>query len=60
LWELDGDRKGPICRGELGDAEDVLSEKGLELGLGRIMEVVKQGGGDVYFSCVAVTAEEES
>lgn len=60
LWEFDGARKGPICRGELGEEEDVLSEKGLGLGLGRIMEVVKQGNGDVYFSCVAVTAEEGS
>ncbi|QGI83986.1 hypothetical protein CEK26_010705 [Fusarium fujikuroi] len=35
LWELDGRRKGPIRRGDLEDNEDVLSPKGLALGIAR-------------------------
>ncbi|PNP61570.1 hypothetical protein FNYG_13720 [Fusarium nygamai] len=35
LWELDGRRKGPIRRGDLEDSEDVLSPKGLALGIAR-------------------------
>lgn len=31
LFELDGDRMGPICRGRLEMDEDVLSEKGRKI-----------------------------
>lgn len=56
LWELEGSRKGPLLRGVLGESEDVLSERGLEMGLGRVIEMEKQsGGGDLRFSCIALT-----
>jgi ubiquitin carboxyl-terminal hydrolase L3 len=50
LWELDGRRKGPICRGEVGD-EDVLGEKALEMGPRRF---VGREEGEVRFSVVAL------
>lgn len=60
LWELEGSRKGPICRGTLGEGEDVLSERGVELGLGRVIEMEKKaGGGDLRFSCIALAGGEE-
>jgi ubiquitin carboxyl-terminal hydrolase L3 len=55
LWELEGSRKGPIDRGFLGDDEDVLSEKALSLGIGRVIELEKaSGGSDLRFSCIAL------
>lgn len=55
LWELEGGRKGPICRGELGEDEDVMSERAWGLGLGRVIEMEKNsGGGDLRFSCIAL------
>jgi ubiquitin carboxyl-terminal hydrolase L3 len=55
LWELEGSRKGPIERGLLEDDEDVLSEKALALGIGRIIELEKaNGGGELRFSCIAL------
>lgn len=51
LWELDGRRKGPIRRGDLGKDEDVLSEKGLSLGALKFLE---REGGDLRFSAVAL------
>ncbi|TVY49030.1 Ubiquitin carboxyl-terminal hydrolase isozyme L3 [Lachnellula occidentalis] len=42
LWELDGRRKGPLNRGQLGLDEDVLSEKALELG---VKKFFGEGGG---------------
>jgi ubiquitin carboxyl-terminal hydrolase L3 len=58
LWELEGNRLGPIDRGELADDEDVLSPRALELGLGRVIKLEQTaGGGDVNFSCVAVVKE---
>ncbi|KAK3943838.1 ubiquitin carboxyl-terminal hydrolase isozyme L3 [Diplogelasinospora grovesii] len=53
LWELDGRRKGPIKRGELGKDEDVLSQKGLTLGPLKFLE---REGGDLRFSCVALSS----
>ncbi|KFZ13672.1 hypothetical protein V501_03595 [Pseudogymnoascus sp. VKM F-4519 (FW-2642)] len=50
LWELDGRRKGPICRGEVGD-EDVLGEKALEMGPRRF---VGREEGELRFSVVAL------
>jgi ubiquitin carboxyl-terminal hydrolase L3 len=31
LYELDGDRAGPICRYNLADDEDIFSEKGCDI-----------------------------
>jgi ubiquitin carboxyl-terminal hydrolase L3 len=55
LWELEGSRKGPLKRGGLGDNEDVLSSKAVELGIGRVIELERaSGGGDLRFSCIAL------
>ncbi|RYP44415.1 hypothetical protein DL768_009117 [Monosporascus sp. mg162] len=51
LWELDGRRRGPIARGQLGEGEDVLSEKALLWGPLKFLE---REGGDLRFSCVAL------
>jgi ubiquitin carboxyl-terminal hydrolase L3 len=60
LWELEGGRNGLVCRGSLGEGEDVLSEKAVGLGLGRVMELErKAGGGDLRFSCIALARREE-
>ena len=55
MWELDGRRKGPLDRGELGANDDVLSEKALELGPKRFMKREEEvGGGEMRFSIVAL------
>lgn len=60
LWELEGSRKGPLNRGALGEDEDVLSPRGMELGLGRVIELeTKSGGGDLRFSCIALAKKVE-
>lgn len=60
LWELEGARKGPIDRGELGKDEDLLSKRAIQLGLGRVIEMEKNSGGkDLRFSCVALTPTME-
>ena len=51
LWELDGRRKGPLARGQLAEAEDVLSEKALLWGPRKFLE---REGADMRFSCVAL------
>ena len=56
LWELDGRRKGPLKRGELGKDEDVLSEKALVLGPRSFLE---REGEDVRFSCVVLAGNME-
>ncbi|TVY49042.1 Ubiquitin carboxyl-terminal hydrolase isozyme L3 [Lachnellula occidentalis] len=58
LWELEGSRKGPLFRGMLAEDEDVLSERGLALGLGRVIEMEKaSGGGDLRFSAIALAGK---
>ena len=53
LWELDGRRKGPLNRGKLGQEEDVLSEKGQELGVQAFLKREEAaGGGELRFSVV--------
>lgn len=53
LWELDGRRKGPLNRGKLGPEDDVLSEKGQELGVQSFLRREEQaGGGELRFSVV--------
>ncbi len=56
LWELEGSRKGPLDRGILAENEDVLSEKALNVGVRRVMEINKgdEGGGDMRFSCIVL------
>lgn len=55
LWELDGRRKGPLSRGVLGEGEDALSEKALELGVRRFLKVEAEGGNpDLRFSLVSL------
>ena len=54
LWELEGARKGPLDRGLLKDDEDVLSPAALEKGIGRLMRVEAEKGGDFRFSAIAL------
>lgn len=54
LWELEGTRKGPLDRGLLGEKDDALSERALELGLGRLINMERAAGGDLRFSCIAL------
>jgi ubiquitin carboxyl-terminal hydrolase L3 len=55
LWELEGSRKGPLDRGLLGEDEDVLSPRALELGLKRVIRLEQDAGGDdLRFSCIAL------
>lgn len=55
LWELDGRRKGPLERGVLGEDEDALSEKALDLGVRRFLKTEAAGGNpDLRFSLVSL------
>ncbi|KAF1927083.1 cysteine proteinase [Didymella exigua CBS 183.55] len=56
LWELEGGRKGPLDRGALKDDEDVLSPAALEKGLGRLMRIESEKGGDLRFSAIALAS----
>lgn len=58
LWELEGGRVGPLERGELREEEDILSERALDMGLGRIIKMENDSqGGDLRFSCIALAGE---
>lgn len=60
LWELEGDRKGPLDRGALDDDEDVLSPKALEFGIKRIIEMSKgEAGEEMLFSSIALARKVE-
>jgi ubiquitin carboxyl-terminal hydrolase L3 len=53
LWELDGRRKGPLKRGTLGPDDDVLNEKGQQLGVQAFLKREEEaGGGELRFSVV--------
>ena len=55
LWEMDGRRKGPLLRGKLAEDEDVLSEKGLDLGAKAFLKREEAaGGGDLRFSLISL------
>ena len=54
LYELDGDRKGPIDWGLLGPDDDVLSEKGL----GAIREFIGRVSRSMGFSLLALAPAE--
>lgn len=56
LWELAGYAKGPYDRGELGEGEDMLSERALSLGVKTFME---KAPGETRFSLVALAPNEE-
>ncbi|CAI6336463.1 unnamed protein product [Periconia digitata] len=60
LWELEGARAGPLDRGELGEDEDVLSETAVERGLGRLMRIEAEKGGDLRFSAIALAENLDS
>ncbi|KAK3987874.1 putative ubiquitin carboxyl-terminal hydrolase isozyme L3 [Cladorrhinum sp. PSN332] len=53
LWELDGRRKGPLKRAELGKGEDVdvLNEDALREG---VLKFLEREGGDLRFSAVVL------
>lgn len=57
LYELEGGagRKGPLKRGWIGE-EDLLSQKALDLGVGKLLKM-EGVGGDMGFSCIALTGE---
>ena len=53
LWEMDGSRKGPLKRGLLSPEDDVLSEKGQELGVKSFLRREEAaGGGELRFSVI--------
>ena len=55
LWEMDGGRKGPICRGKLGPEDDMLSEAALDLGPRAFLKREEAaGGGDLRFGIVSL------
>lgn len=55
LWELEGRRKGPVDLGPLGDDEDVLSTKALNMGpLPFIKREEDAGSGTLNFSCIVL------
>ena len=54
LWELEGNRKGPLDRGALAEDEDAFSERALKLGIKRLIDIQKEDGGDLRFSCIAL------
>jgi len=55
LWELEGRRKGPVDRGSLGDDEDVLSDRALNMGpLPFIEREEAVGSGALRFSCTVL------
>ena len=55
LYELDGRRKGPLDRGELGDEEDVLSPLALDMGVRAFLKREESaGGGELRFSLIAL------
>jgi ubiquitin carboxyl-terminal hydrolase L3 len=59
LWELEGSRKGPLDRGSLGEDEDAISDRALELGIKRLIEMQRESGGNLRFSCIALAPSVE-
>lgn len=58
LWELEGSRKGPLNRGPLGEDEDAFSERALNLGIRRLVEMQRKAGDDLPFSCIALAPRQ--
>ena len=59
LWELEGARKGPLNRGPLGENEDAFSERALDLGIRRLIDIQRKAGDDLPFSCIALAPSLE-
>lgn len=57
VWELNGGMNGPLFRGVLGEGEDLLSERGLELTARDFLKAAEQTGCD-EMSIVAVTGTD--
>lgn len=57
VWELNGGMNGPLLRGVLGEGEDLLSERGLELTARDFLVAAEQTGCN-EMSIVAVTGTE--
>lgn len=57
LWELNGGMKGPVDRGVLGEGEDALSERALDLGVRTFLREDVLGD-EVGFSLVALAPSE--
>lgn len=54
LYEMDGDRKGPIDRGALGVGDDVFCDAGLKI----IKDFIQQeGGANLNFSLLALVRD---
>lgn len=56
LWELEGARKGPLNRGTLAEDEDAISERALDLGIRRLVDMQRNSGVDLPFSCIALAS----
>lgn len=54
LFELEGGRMGPLDRGVLKDDEDLLSPAALDKGIGRLIKIETEQGGDLRFSAIAL------
>lgn len=54
IYELDGDRKGPIDRGKFESAEDMLSEGCLDL----VRDFITKEKGNLNFSLMALVSNE--
>lgn len=54
LWELEGDRRGPLNRGYLEEGQDALSDRALELGIKRLINIQQGADDNVRFSCIAL------
>ncbi|KAI7207940.1 cysteine proteinase [Hortaea werneckii] len=60
LWEMDGRRKGPLDRGELGDGEDVLGPTALDKGVRAFLKREEQaGGGELRFGLIVLAESLE-
>ncbi|KAL4916000.1 putative ubiquitin carboxyl-terminal hydrolase isozyme L3 [Aspergillus aurantiobrunneus] len=57
VWELNGGMNGPLFRGVLGEREDLLSERGLELTAQDFLIAAEQTGCD-GMSLVAITGPD--
>lgn len=57
VWELNGGMNGPFFRGVLGDGEDLLSERGLELTAQDFLIAAEQTGCD-EMGIVAITGAD--
>jgi ubiquitin carboxyl-terminal hydrolase L3 len=57
LYELNGSWDGPLDHGRLPEGDDLMSEKALEMGVGRYM---KLADGSIEYSMVALATNPEA